>query len=761
MQPLASSLRDYQLEIKSRLFEQWKLRQSVMVQMPTGTGKTHLLASVVKDFVNEEGTSPGMVWIVAHRRELVAQIEETIAKYGIRKEDNLVKALSIQWLTRHWEEMEHPPRLIVIDEAHHALANTYMELWKRYPEAKKLGMTATPCRLNRRGFTDLFDTLITSWSIAEFIEKGQLSIFDYVSIRPDSEAQRLVDRLSKRGTDGDFQVKEMDELLNKRPSIERLYQSVLRYAPSKKGIVYAISIDHAHRIAAYYCRQGMDAVAIDSKTPATERKRLVEEFKRGKVKVLVNVDVFSEGFDCPDVEFVQMARPTLSLSKYLQQVGRGLRKAAGKTACVLLDNVGLYHAFGLPIRHWNWEDMFQGLAAGKGMTAAQTRSKRNWPEIRLEEPEQDCEMELVMPHNRLLAAIEEQKHVPALPAGQPELKAYQDKETGLWGLRCGGRPVTEAIFITLFGIRYGLAAVRFSDNSCGVVDASGETLWKKDRYRSMSFTRNYMLAAQTDKNKTCYIDLHNFYRYEKEPVIKKYGKIELLQAGRTFYSRTKTRYISNPGINKNYISSRGFYLTLFDVNVPLSCNRQEIFCSGNSYGYACLLEGDNDSFYWLHQWMADGSIVVMDPDGRYYHVEEGKEKSCIGCNISAEEKEDLQAAIRQLERQIEEKCQRQRKEKEKKRQLYLDGLTNITPFQMGMKWGLKAGERILVPPVYRSVRPPVGNYCAVEKNYCQWGIITLNGTVVVEPKYAEVAIEENGTAQLTFVTGKKISVKLQ
>lgn len=321
--------------------------------------------------------------------------------------------------------------------------------------------------------------------------------------------------------------------------------------------------------------------------------------------------------------------------------------------------------------------------------------------------------------------------------------------------------MTEAIFITLFGIRYGLAAVRFGDNSCGVVDASGETLWKKDRYRSMSFTRNYMLAAQTDKNKTCYIDLHNFYRYEKEPVIKKYGKIELLQAGRTFYSRTKTRYISNPGINKNYISSRGFYLTLFDVNVPLSCNRQEILCPGNSYGYACLLEGDNDSFYWLHQWMADGSIVVMDPDGRYYHVEEGKEKSCIGCNISAEGKEDLQAAIRQLERQIEEKCQRQRKEKEKKRQLYLDGLTNITPFQMGMKWGLKAGERILVPPVYRSVRPPVGNYCAVEKNYCQWGIITLNGTVVVEPKYAEVAIEENGTAQLTFVTGKKISVKLQ
>lgn len=764
MPPLASSLRDYQFEIKSRLFDQWKLHQSVMVQMPTGTGKTHLLASVVKDFVSEEGASSGMVWIVAHRRELVAQIEETIAKYGIRKEDNLVKALSIQWLTRHWEEMEHPPRLIVIDEAHHALANTYTELWKRYPQAKKLGMTATPCRLNKRGFTDLFDTLVTSWSIAEFIEKEQLSVFDYVSIRPDSEAQRLVDRLSKRSADGDFQVKEMDELLNKRPSIEQLCQSVRRYAPGKKGIVYAISIDHARRIAAYYCQQGVDAVAIDSKTPAAERKRLVEEFKEGKVKVLVNVDVFSEGFDCPDVEFVQMARPTLSLSKYLQQVGRGLRKAVGKTTCVLIDNVGLYRAFGLPIRPWDWEAMFQGLAAGKGMTAAQAANPRTLPAIRVEQPEQDGEMELVMPHDRLLAAIEEQRHAPALSAGQPGLKAYHDKETGLWGLRCGGRSVTEAKFITLFGIRYNLAAVRFGDNSCGVVNGSGETLWKKDRYRSMSFTRNYMLAAQTDKNKTCYIDLHNFYRYEKEPVLKKYGKIELLQVGKTYYSRTKTRYISHPVINKNFISHRGFYLTLFDVNVPPSCNRQESFCPaacGNSYGYACLLEGDNESFYWLYQWMPDGSIVVMDPDGQYYHVEEGKEKACIGCNISAEGKEDPQAAIQQLERQIEEKCQRQRKEKEKKRQLYLNGLTSITPFRMGMKWGLKSGERILVPPVYRSVRPPVGNYCAVEMNYSQWGIITLDGTVVVEPKYAEVVIGDNGTAQLTFVTGKKISVKLR
>ena len=168
-------LRDYQQEMKTRLFEEWELHRSVMVQMPTGTGKTHLLAAIVREFLHGSGTR---VWIVAHRRELVEQIEETVARYGMRKEDGkakeggMVKVMSIQWLSRSGKVIDGPPDLIVIDEAHHALAETYRELWKRYPEARKLGMTATPCRLNRKGFTDLFDTLITSWSIAEFIGRG-------------------------------------------------------------------------------------------------------------------------------------------------------------------------------------------------------------------------------------------------------------------------------------------------------------------------------------------------------------------------------------------------------------------------------------------------------------------------------------------------------------------------------------------------------------------------------------------------------------
>lgn len=159
-----------------------------------------------------------------------------------------VKAMSIQWLARHYNEIEEEPGMIVIDEAHHALAKTYKEMWERFPKAKFLGLTATPCRLNGKGFTDLFDVLVQSWNIPEFISKGRLATYDFVSIKSDGVTQRLIDSLQKRGADGDYQNKEMDMLLNKRPSIERLYQSFEEYGKDRKGIVYAINISHAKKL---------------------------------------------------------------------------------------------------------------------------------------------------------------------------------------------------------------------------------------------------------------------------------------------------------------------------------------------------------------------------------------------------------------------------------------------------------------------------------------------------------------------------------
>ena len=356
---------DYQEDMVKRVQEAFRHHDSVMVQMPTGTGKTYLLAALVGLFLKEE------VWVVAHRRELVSQIKDTLEKFFSSLKSTSIKVISIQWLSRHYGEMEEKPGLIVIDEAHHALAETYAEVMNAYPKAKKLGLTATPYRLNGKGFTDLFDTLLCSWSMERFIVEGRLSLYDYYSIKPDSAAQLLIDSLQKRGADGDYQQKELNEVMDVKPSLERLCLTIKEYVPGKKGIVYAISIQHAEHIAEFYRENGIKAVAISSKTPLAERQELIERFKSsslssslnstsGDIEVLVSVDLFSEGFDCPDVEFIQLARPTLSLAKYMQMVGRGLRVAEGKEYCVILDNVGLYKRFGLPSVDRDWQSMFEG-----------------------------------------------------------------------------------------------------------------------------------------------------------------------------------------------------------------------------------------------------------------------------------------------------------------------------------------------------------------------------------------------------------------
>lgn len=149
-----------------RVHEVFKRHDSVMVQMPTGTGKTHVLAAIVGLFLKKE------VWVVAHRRELVSQIKDTLARFFPDLDSEMIRVTSIQWLSRHYREIKVKPSLIVIDEAHHALAETYAEVMNAYPKAKMLGLTATPYRLNGRGFADLFDTLLCSWSMERFIAEG-------------------------------------------------------------------------------------------------------------------------------------------------------------------------------------------------------------------------------------------------------------------------------------------------------------------------------------------------------------------------------------------------------------------------------------------------------------------------------------------------------------------------------------------------------------------------------------------------------------
>ena len=948
---------DYQEDMKERIEKALRLHRSVMAQMPTGTGKTVLLASVVESFLREHSNCN--VWIVAHRRELVSQIRETIERVfsktpsllykdfsnhpvnsskitpslftikegstshpdpltlrgeggnrptrcseplrskdggpskvspdcagwdrlgaaclrpaeglgdrlGKRGGDGLgatsassdnptsdmmpIKAVSIQWLSKHYDEIEEEPGMIVIDEAHHALAKTYKEMWERFPKAKFLGLTATPCRLNGKGFTDLFDVLVQSWSVPEFISKGRLATYDFVSIKSDGVTQRLIDSLQKRGADGDYQNKEMDMLLNKKPSIERLYRSLEEFGKDRKGIVYAINISHANAIAEFYREHGIAAVAIDSKTPSSLRKELIERFKassntsfsnhpvplskegnlsnhpvnfskitpslftikegnfskthpssltlkggstafpkplspqgtgdvtapprrseplRSKVggpskvspdyagwdrltdtclraadgaapiQVLVNVDIFSEGFDCPDVEFVQLARPTLSLAKYLQMVGRGLRVAKGKKNCVIIDNVGLYRVFGLPSQVWNWNAMFEGkLKVGKRKETPKDREfflmNEKQDDIQIHP---DSEMMMVMSHEELLQTLQYREFVDS---------------------------------------KGEFAIIKLPDGKMTVVNRQGEQVLEPGDYYDMKLLDGNILFYRPRRKAKCYYDLlakaviDDGTNVAEAPHVVNIKGWEFIEYNDIFMSRTQEDF-SLPYHPSQYdFLNYGYYMIFrFRPSAPgcqvwYYCEGDEgkMRMSNEESRNVCFLRNDYEHVYWLCAVLYGERIVVMDSKEDYYLVDSNLKKTYIGCNHPKNENEDLNVVMPRLGKKYYHEAMLQKKEMEANEMLLLHEKSeagHVELYQAGKKWGVKVDGKVIVPPLYCSIAQPVGAYCAFEEIPRHWGVMTLKGKVIVDAKYEKVEIRDNGIAVVTGITGKTQTINL-
>ena len=735
---------DYQEDMKERIEKALRLHRSVMAQMPTGTGKTYLLTAVIDSFVSNNPMEK--VWIVAHRRELVSQIDDTVRKFHSFSASNTsslllsVKAMSIQWLMRHYDEIEEEPGMIVIDEAHHALAKTYKEMWERFPKAKFLGLTATPCRLNGKGFTDLFDVLVQSWSVPEFISKGRLATYDFVSIKSDGVTQRLIDSLQKRGADGDYQNKEMDMLLNKKPSIERLYRSLEEFGKDRKGIVYAININHAQKITKLYQEHGVKAIAIDSKTPATERQQDIEAFKKGDIQVLVNVDIFSEGFDCPDVEFVQLARPTLSLAKYLQMVGRGLRVAKGKKNCVIIDNVGLYRVFGLPSQVWNWNAMFEGkLKVGKKKETAKEK------EFFLMNEKQDCiqihpdsEMMMVMSHEELLQTLQYREFVDS---------------------------------------KGEFAIIKLLDGKMTVVNRQGEQVLEPGDYYDMKLLDGNILFYRPRRKAKCYYDLlakaviDDGTNVVETPQVVNIKGWEFIEYNDIFMSRTQEEF-SLPYRPSQYdFLNYGYYMIFrFRPSVPgcqvwYYCEGDEgkMRMSNEESRNVCFLRNDYEHVYWLCAVLYGERIVVMDSKEDYYLVDSNLKKTYIGCNHPKNEKEDLNVVMPRLGKKCYKEAMLQKKETEASEMLLLHEKSeagHVELYQAGKKWGVKVDGKVIVPPLYHCIAQPVGAYCAFEEIPRHWGVMTLKGKVIVDAKYEKVEIRDNGIAVVTGITGKTQTINL-
>ena len=736
---------DYQEDMKERIEKALRLHRSVMAQMPTGTGKTYLLTAVIDSFVSNNPKEK--VWIVAHRRELVSQIDETVRKFHSYSASNTssllssVKAVSIQWLSKHYDEIEEGPGMIVIDEAHHALAKTYKEMWERFPKANFLGLTATPCRLNGKGFTDLFDVLVQSRGVPEFISKGRLATYDFVSIKSDGVTQRLIDSLQKRGADGDYQNKEMDMLLNKKPSIERLYRSLEEYGKDRKGIVYAINISHAQKITKLYQEHGVKAIAIDSKTPAAERQQDIEAFKKGDIQVLVNVDIFSEGFDCPDVEFVQLARPTMSLAKYLQMVGRGLRVAKGKKNCVIIDNVGLYRVFGLPSQVWNWNAMFEGkLKVGKKKETDKER------EFFLMSKVQDCiqihpdsEMMMVMSHEELLQTIQYREFVDS---------------------------------------KGEFAIIKLPDGKMTVVNRQGEQVLEPGDYYDMKLLDGNILFYRPRRKAICYYDLlaktviDDGTNVAGAPQVVNIKGWEFIEYNDIFMSRTQEEF-SLPYRPSQYdFQNYGYYMIYRSRLSATACqvwyyyegSEGKMRMGNEESRNVCFLRNDYEHVYWLCAILYGERIVVMDSKEDYYLVDSNLKKTYIGCNQPKNENEDLNFVMPRIGKKYYQEAMLQKKEMEASELLLLHEKSeagHVELYQAGKKWGLKVDGKVIVPPLYHHIALPVGAYCAFEQIPRHWGVMTLKGKVIVDAKYEKVEIRDNGIAVVTGITGKTQTINLK
>ena len=258
------------------------------------------------------------------------------------------------------ERLRSRIHFVIIDEAHHAMATTYRKLWKMFPEARFLGVTATPWRMNHSGFRRIFDKLILTQSVKKFISQGYLAPYNYFSLKPNSWVQRAINGIHKFDKWGDYDEHALIDTMDLGHIRAQLVKSYQKHAWKKKGIIYSINKQHSANICNDYRRLGVRIIDIDDSTPPALRKQYVDEFKKGEIDIIVNVNIFSEGFDCPDIEFIQLARPTRSLTMYLQQVGRGLRITEGKSKCIILDNVGMYSRFGLPDANRHWMAHFRG-----------------------------------------------------------------------------------------------------------------------------------------------------------------------------------------------------------------------------------------------------------------------------------------------------------------------------------------------------------------------------------------------------------------
>lgn len=316
----------------------------ILIQCPTGGGKTRMAAALMLVAAQMGSTSQFMV----HRKELIKQTSKTFTEIGLPhgfiangwplSTDAATTLAGIQTLVNRLR-MILPPDLVVVDECHHAVSATYTRVLNAYQDSFIIGLSATPERLDGRGLDEHFDVMVKGPSVSWLIENGYLSPFEFYG--PDNP-----DMSGVPSTAGDFQVDAAAEVVDKPDLVGNIVEHYLRLAPGEQGLVFAVNREHSRHIAAEFNANGVPAMHVDGDTPDDERDYFDDAFRAGDIRMGVNVDLFGEGYDVPNISYVGDGGPSRSRVKVRQRWGRTLRIFKGKIRGIISDHAGNWERLG-------------------------------------------------------------------------------------------------------------------------------------------------------------------------------------------------------------------------------------------------------------------------------------------------------------------------------------------------------------------------------------------------------------------------------
>lgn len=339
-------------EVRGRLRSGAK---SVLLQAPTGSGKTVLISSMIRN-AHRRGKR---MWLMVHRKELVEQTSRMFYQWDIPhgiicagydfNPRQAVQICSVPTISRRLDHYPKQllPHAVAWDECHHTGAKTWQDTYERLGEsAHHIGLTATPWRLDGKGLRPWFETMVTGPKVSWLIENGYLSDYKVYGARVDIENVKTIA--------GDFARGDLGVAMAKPSVVGDAVKHYKQLCGGKKAILFSPTRGHSQMMCQAFYEAGVPAAHIDGETSPEVRKLLISKYRKGELLVLCNVDLFGEGFDVPDTEASILMRPTQSLSLYLQQVGRALRPHEGKKHAIILDHAGNVSRHGLPDQDRVW-----------------------------------------------------------------------------------------------------------------------------------------------------------------------------------------------------------------------------------------------------------------------------------------------------------------------------------------------------------------------------------------------------------------------